>query len=104
MYSTNNPNGPRRSKERPYSGSFLEDLADWWRINTDSDWPSYVDDDYWDDFLNDYPEYQNEAEQWFEEHGQTPPWLVPIGQPAILILFLICYTFYIIKRNKKETT
>ena len=89
--------GPRKSPQRPYSGNWLEDLADWIRIQTDEDWPSYVDDDYWEEFLDQYPEYKDDVEQWFEDHGKTPPWLLPIGSENVLFLFEL---FYLTKYSK----
>lgn len=105
---TSSTYGPRKSKERPYSGNWIEDLADWWRMNTDSDWPSYVDDDYWEDFLAEYPEYEDDAREWFEEHGQKfppdppEPYLTPVGEvPLGLMLFVSAG--WILYRSKKKT-
>lgn len=86
--------GIRKSKERPYSGNWIEDFSDWLRMQTDANWPSYVDDDYWEQFLSEYPEYADEAEEWFNNHGQTPPWQVPIGEPTSLLYILSIYTVF----------
>jgi len=66
------------SKERPFSGKLLEDWEDYvrmnptilWYENYDSDWPSYVDADYWKEFLNEYPKYYNEVKNYFDEHPE----------------------------------
>lgn len=92
----------RRSPQRPDPDN---DFWDWlrmngiWGIGYDEEWPSYVDEDYWDYFVEHYPEYVDEAEQWFEEHGKTPPWMVPTGEENIL--FLICI-FYVVMLYGKE--
>lgn len=102
--------GPRKSKEKPDPDN---NFWDWLRMNGifgvgyDSDWPSYVDDDYWEWFLENYPEYQDEAEQWFEEHGQSFPWepddpyLTPINSKGMVLFLLIAGICYQSVRNKK---
>lgn len=92
--------GPRKSAQRPFSGNFLEDFADWMRMNIDPNWPGYVDPDYWDEFLEEYPEYADEAEQWFNDHGQTPPWQTPIGEPDGLFYMLYFYAVYKVVKTK----
>lgn len=92
--------GIKKSPQRPYSGNILEDLADWWRINTDANWPSYVDDDYWETFLAENPGYEEEVREWFEEHGQKfpgdpeDPYPTPIGNSFVLIIFLFIWVIY----------
>lgn len=94
---------PKRSPQRPYSGGTLEDFLDWLRINTDGDWPSYVDEDYWEEFLAQYPEYYDQAEQWFISHGQTPPWQTPIGNPSVVLtLFCVIYVSFKAIKHKKQ--
>lgn len=88
---TYRPGNPRRSAERPFSGNWLEDFVDWLRIQTDSDWPGYVDEDYWEEFLQNYPEYTDEVLEWYREQGKDPPWLVPIGDYKILFLLAVLY-------------
>lgn len=93
--------GPRRSPQRPYSGNFLEDLADWWRITTDSNWPGYIDDDYWEEFLAAYPEYEDEARAWFESQGkhfpgdQDDPFANPL-EDDLLVLNIITGIYFMI--------
>ena len=97
--------GPRKSSQRPFSGNWLEDLEDWTRMNGilgfgyDENWPSYVDDDYWLQFLSEYPEYESEAEKYFVDRGQTPPWKVPIGDPVVLTIFALLAFAKIVKDN-----
>lgn len=99
------PSGPRRNPQRPFSGNWLEDLEDWTRMNGifgigyDENWPSYVDNDYWLQFLSEYPEYENEAEKYFVDRGQTPPWKTPIGDPIVLIMFALLAFAKIVKDN-----
>ncbi len=101
--------GPRKSKERPYSGKFLEDLEDWWRIHTDSNWPGYVDDDYWDEFLSTYPKYEDEVRNWYESQGQKfpgdpeDPFLTPVGEFPIGLLLILMFGYLIYKINNKRT-
>ena len=96
-YSPASYSGPRKSAQRPFSGNFLEDLADWWRMVTDSDWPGYVDEDYWDEFLAAYPEYENEARNWYENQGMhfpgdpDDPYPTPIGNSLVLLIFLLIW-------------
>ena len=98
----------RRSAQRPFSGNFLEDLADWWRMMTDSDWPGYVDDDYWEEFIALYPEYEEEARNWFESQGlgfpadPDDPFLDPIGDFPLLALISFLF-IYIITKKKRGT-
>ena len=105
-YSPSRGGGPRKSPQRPYSGNFFEDLADWWRINTDSNWPSYVDEDYWEEFLAEYPEYEDEARAWFESQGlhfpgdPDDPFLDPIGEPYILLGLALLYGAYSYRKKK----
>lgn len=91
---------PRKSPERPYDPNegFLEYLEDWarmkgWGLAYDSNWPSYVDEDYWEEFLEEYPEYYDEAEQWFINHNQIPPWQTPVGDVPIILLLLFALLF-----------
>ena len=103
--TTYNPNqyyGPRKSPQRPFSGNLWEDFTDWLRMNTDENWPSYVDDDYWEEFLAQYPEYADEAEQWFEEHGKTPPWLLPLTGTDVLFYLGTLYAVRTYGRRKKR--
>lgn len=104
-YSTAVSAGPRRSAQRPFSGNFFEDLTDWWRMNTDSNWPSYVEDDYWEEFLALYPEYEDEARQWFDDHNQhfptdpDDPMPAPVGTCPIGLFILLCIVYSIHKRK-----
>lgn len=97
--------GQKRSPQRPFSGNWLEDLEDWTRMNGvlgfgyDENWPSYVDNDYWLQFLSEYPEYEDEAEKYFVDRGQTPPWKTPIGDPIVLIMFALLAFAKIVKDN-----
>ena len=99
------PGNVRRSAQRPFSGNFLEDLADWWRMATDSNWPGYVDDDYWEEFLSLYPEYEDEARAWFEEQGRHfpgdpyDPFGDPIGDFPILLLFMLVFAYIYYKKT-----
>lgn len=98
--------GPRKSAQRPFSGNFLEDLADWWRIYTDSDWPGYVDEDYWDEFLAAYPEYEDEAREWYENQGMhfpgdpDDPFMEPIGEFPIALLLLLIFGYVYYRKRK----
>lgn len=62
------------SAQRPYSGNWLEDLEDYIRIHggiftkPDTLWVSYVDPDYWEEFLSDYPGYYDEVKNYFDNH------------------------------------
>lgn len=101
---------PKMSAQRPFSGNLLEDLADWWRIKTDSNWPGYIDDDYWEEFLNDYPEYESEARSWFEKQGMSfptdpdDPLLDPIGNGLTCLGFMaLVYSLYLRTKLKKKT-
>lgn len=96
--------GPMKSAERPYSGDAFEDFIDWLRMNIDPNWPSYVDPDYWDEFLADYPEYEDEVRNWYESHGQTPPWYVPIGDPDFYIITALLFSYFIYIYMKKENS
>ena len=99
------PGGPRRSPERPFSGKLLEDLEDYARMNGilgfgyDPDWPGYVDEGFWEQFLSVYPEYEPYARQWFESHGQHFP-LDPYADPildlpiGLFVVLMIGYCFY----------
>ena len=74
------------SPQRPFSGNWLEDLEDAARMNPvmvfgrnvnpnyDSEWVSYVDQDYWDYFLEHYPDYKDEVKNYFDnpEHSNYP--------------------------------
>ena len=96
--------GPMKSAERPYSGDAFEDFIDWLRMNIDPNWPSYVDHDYWDEFLADYPEYEDEARNWYESHGQTPPWYVPIGDTDFYLITALLFSYFIYTYMKKENS
>lgn len=102
------PGGPIRSPQRPYSGNFLEDLADWWRMTTDSNWPGYVDEDYWEEFLTAYPEYKDEARAWFESQGKhfpgdpDDPFADPL-EDDLLVLSIIAGIYFISKYIKRKT-
>ena len=106
--------GPKRSKERPFSGNVLEDFQDWLRMNGifgvgyDANWPGYVDGDYWEQFIEDYPEYRDYAENWFRDQGQNPPWLpddpfpTPIGDCMVPFLtLLLAYVSFKATKLKK---
>lgn len=90
--------GPMKSAERPYSGGTFEDFIDWLRMNTDPNWPSYVDPDYWDWFLENYgDEYGEYVEQWFDIHpdAQNNLFKTPIGDTIVpLLILLLLYMFY----------
>lgn len=89
--------GLRKSPQRPFSGETFEDFIDWLRIQTDSDWPSYVDDDYWDWFLENYPEYEEYVEQWFNNYPDAPnnPFNTPIDDTIVsLLTALLLYVGY----------
>lgn len=45
---------------------------DWSRIHNDPNWISHVDPEYWEEFLNNYPEYQDEVENYFEQNPTAP--------------------------------
>lgn len=102
------PGGPRRSPERPDPDN---SWSDWWRMNAwdwlggDSNWPEYVDDDYWSIFWELYgdSEYGDYAQEWWEQNhpGETPPWAVPIGDPGIAPLILATSLYIFIKRRKR---
>lgn len=100
--------GPMKSAERPYSGDAFEDFIDWLRMNIDPNWPSYVDPDYWDEFLADYPEYEDEARNWYESHGQKfpgdpdNPFLTPIGEFPIRLLLILLFGYLFYKIYNKE--
>jgi hypothetical protein len=105
-----NLTGPRRSPERPFSGNWLEDLEDYARMNGilgfgyDPDWPGYVDEDFWEQFLSVYPEYEPYARQWFESHGQHFP-LDPYADPildlpiGLFVVLMIGYCFYLERKT-----
>lgn len=106
-YGNTPGSGPRKSAQRPFSGNFLEDLVDWWRMNTDSDWPGYVDPDYWDEFLADYPEYEDEARQWYEEQGihfpgdPDDPFMEPLEDDLLLLsVFALIYCLLYYRKRK----
>lgn len=107
--------GSIKSPQRPFSGNWLDDLEDWTRMNGilglgyDENWPSYVDEDYWLQFLSEYSEYENEAEKYFVDRGQAPPWKVPIGNSTVLIIFTLLVfikKLYIrfVRRSKKYSS
>lgn len=107
------------SAERPFSGKLLEDWEDYvrmnptilWYENYDSDWPSYVDADYWKEFLDKYPKYYNEVKEYFDDpnHSNYPnnPFRVSLLDDAagILVLLIggIAYLIYKFKFKKNET-
>lgn len=41
---------------------------DWNRIHNDSDWISHVDIEYWEEFLNNYPEYYDEVYEYYQNN------------------------------------
>lgn len=92
----------RRSPQRPYSGGSGEDFLDWLRINFTSDWPQYVDDDYWDELKSIDTDAYDYAVQWFEKQGkhfpedQDDPFADPIGNFPIelLVLLILGYVYY----------
>lgn len=54
---------------------------DWVRIHgspwgiiapPDENWPSYVDEDYWEEFLSEYPEYKDDVKNYFDNHPYAP--------------------------------
>lgn len=99
-----------KSPQRPYSGDSFEDLIDWLRINTDPNWPSYVDNDYWDEFLTKYPEYEDEVREWFKNNGKKfpgdpeDPFAQSIGDNIFLYLICILYGYYIYKRKPRRVS
>lgn len=101
--------GPKKSAERPYSGDAFEDFIDWLRMQTDSNWPGYVDDDYWDEFLSTYPKYEDEVRNWYESYGQKfpgdheDPFLTPVGEFPIGLLLILMFGYLIYKINNKIT-
>ena len=101
--------GPMKSAERPYSGDAFEDFIDWLRMNIDPNWPGYVDPDYWDEFLANYPEYEDEARNWYESHGQKSPgdpedpFLTPVGEFPIGLLLILLFSYLFYKINNKRT-
>lgn len=54
------------------TGWWSEGSEDWDRMLHDPEWPSYVDPEYWDYFLERYPAYKDEVEDYFE-HNPTAP-------------------------------
>jgi hypothetical protein len=102
------------SAERPYSGNWLEDLEDYIRMHggiftkPDPNWPSYVDLEYWEEFLGTYPEYQDEVKDYFEQHPNAPnnPFRVSLLDDTVGILILllrgIAYLIYKFKFKKNE--
>lgn len=101
------------SAERPFSGNLLEDLEDYIRIHggiftkPDPNWPSYVDPEYWEEFLNEYPEYRDEVKEYFEQNPEVPnnPFrlslLDDMGGILILLLGGIAYLIYKFKLKEK---
>lgn len=96
-----------KSPQRPYDGDSFEDLIDWLRINTDPNWPSYVDEDYWSEFLTKYPEYEDEVREWYKNHGKKfpgYPFAQSIGDNIFLYLICILYGYYIYKRKPRRVS
>lgn len=97
---------PRKSPEKPDPDN---DWLDWWHMNMpdilggNSDWPSYVDPEHWDWFLENYgDEYGEYVEGWFEQHQDAPnnPYKnLPLGPPGTLIPFIFIYVIYKKKRS-----
>lgn len=101
-YTPYTSSGPRKSKERPYSGDAFEDFLDGLRIAFTSDWPKYVDDDYWDDLKSIDPDAYNYAVSWFESQGKhfpgdpDDPFADPLSDAPIpfIIILICCYVYY----------
>lgn len=97
----------RRSPEHPDPD---HDWRDWWRMNMwdllggDSDWPSYVDEDWWDWFFENYgDEYGDYVKEYYNTYPDTPnnPYKTPIGDMPWILggMFIIAY---IIRYKCKE--
>lgn len=56
------------------TGWWSEGSEDWDRMLHDPEWPSYVDPEYWDYFLEHYPDYEDEVKEYFDnpEHSNYP--------------------------------
>lgn len=102
------------SAERPFSGNWLEDLEDYIRMHggifsrPDPNWPSYVDPEYWEEFLNEYPEYQDDVEEYFDnpEHSDYPnnPFRLSLLDDTVGILILLIggIAYFIYKARLKQ--
>lgn len=112
-YSPITASTPRKSPQRPDPNNddgddwrMNDDYSTWQRIwgaifdndyeSYDSNWPSYVEPDYWEWFLENYPEYKDYVEQWFEQHPDAPnnPFKTPIGDNLVLLIFLALWCIY----------
>ena len=101
-------NEPRKSPQRPFSGGTLEDWVDWARMNGvwpvgDEDWPSYVDKDYWPEFLEKYgDDYEDYVREWFDQHPDAPnnPF-TPVGDMPWILGGMMLLA-YIIRYKCKE--
>lgn len=94
--STPTFSGRKKSPERPDPGN---NVWDWLRMNGflgygyDEKWPDYVDGDYWEEFLTNYPKYKTYVEEWFAAHPEAPnnPFTKtsPVGDiPWVMMLIL----------------
>ncbi len=45
-----------------------EGSEDWDRMLHDPEWPSYVDPEYWEEFLSEYPEYYDEVYEYYQNN------------------------------------
>lgn len=109
-----------RSPARPFSGNWREDLEDAARMNPvivfghninpdyDSDWVSYVDIDYWDYFLERYPSYKDDVEDYFEQHPDVPnnPFRLSLIEDAVaitgIVLVVIAYWIFAYRVRMKS--
>lgn len=111
-YTSSRPDGgPKRSREKPnpdYS------IADWWHMNMpdilggNSDWPSYVEPEYWEWFLENYEDdYGNYVREYFARYPDTPnnPFKTSVGDPSLFVilgLLFLWIVFDILKHVTKK--
>lgn len=79
---------------------------DWVRIHgspwgiiapPDENWPSYVDPEYWEEFLSEYPEYKDDVEEYFEQNPEAPnnPFRLSLLDDTAGILILLLGGVYL---------
>lgn len=84
-----------------------EGSEDWDRMLHDPEWPSYVDPEYWDYFLEHYPDYEDDVKDYFDKNPDTPnnPFRLSliddIGAIIGMILMGIAYGIFAYRMRKQ---
>lgn len=80
-----------------------ESGEDWNRMQNDPNWPSYVDPEYWEEFLNNYPEYYDEVYEYYQNNptvDNNPFRLSLLDDTAGILILLIGGIAYLIYKFK----